>query len=320
MKPPNFFIVGAPKAGTTALAKYLGTHPQVFMSPVKEPHYFATDLSRPIYVQDESIYLDLFRGATDKHIAVGEASVWYLYSSVAVQLIRHFNPLARIIVMVRNPLELVPSLHSQLLFSKCEEQVSLENALKMQEERSRGERLPRSVVSGRFPARCLSYTKVAKTGEQLERLLEIFPASQVKVILFDDFKTDPRRIYEETLSFLDVPSDSRDSFPRVNENKVRRIKWLGNPVNSGSRLGAVLLKIRHALRLRGFGIIGWLSILNSKRTQRVPLDRNLRRELADVFRADVAKLGMIMDRELSSWLEPRDDVGSIQEEDSEVTR
>lgn len=319
MGSPNFFIIGAPKAGTTALAEYLGAHAQVFMCPIKEPHFFSRDFDRPIYIQDEAKYLSLFSGTTKEHLAIGEASVWYLYSAVAVESIQKFNPDARIIVMVRNPLELVPSLHSQLLFSNCEDQKSFRNAWKLQQNRLLGKELPKSVLSGRFPASCLQYAKVASMGEQLERVLKVFPSNQVKTIVFDDFKSDPGRIYQDTLSFLGVPFDGRTSFPRVNENKVRRISWLSNPINNGSWLGETLIKIRKKLGLEGYGIIRRLSLLNSKKTQRTPLAPDLAEEFVEVFRTDVEKLGRIIDRDLSHWLLPRGGTGSRKEPSAKIS-
>src|SRR5262245_35065298 len=83
MKKPTFFIIGAPKCGTTSLAAWLADHPDIFMSPTKEPHYFNTDHKR--YLNSLAGYEQLFEDATDRHSAVGEASVWYLYSANAVE-------------------------------------------------------------------------------------------------------------------------------------------------------------------------------------------------------------------------------------------
>lgn len=302
MVPPNFFIVGAPKAGTTALASYLGDHPGIFISSIKEPHYFAADLDRPAYIRDKAMYLSLFRKATNAHVAVGEASVWYLFSSVAVRNIREFNPNAKITVMVRNPLEMIPSLHSQLLFIMCEDRASLHEAWGLQADRANGRSLPDSVQAGRFPAKCLQYAQVAKQGEQLERLLSIFPAEQVKIILFDDFRADPGKVYEETLSFLGAAPDGRRNFPVVNDNKVLRFRWLGNPVNSGSRLGAVITSVKRKLGLKSLGLTKLVQQLNGRREVRKPISPAFRAELSEVFREDVLKISRIVDRDLTSWL------------------
>src|SRR5258706_10449866 len=107
---PDFFIVGAPKCGTTAMNDYLGQHPDIYMAP-KELHYFGADLKIKDKIS-ESAYLQYFKNAGNKKI-LGEASVWYLFSGTAAKEIKNFSPDAKILIMLRNPVEVVYSLHSQ---------------------------------------------------------------------------------------------------------------------------------------------------------------------------------------------------------------
>jgi uncharacterized protein with GYD domain len=133
---PNFVILGAPKCGTTALSEYLREHPRVFVSRPKEPHYFCDDWDY-YYAPGERTqehYLHLFDDATDDHLAIGEASVWYLYSTTAARNIAAFDPAMRVIVMVRNPVELVPSLHSQLRYMLDEDEPDPERLLEVNAE------------------------------------------------------------------------------------------------------------------------------------------------------------------------------------------
>src|SRR5690606_9490694 len=174
--------------GTTALSAYLREHPRVFVSQPKEPHYFCTDFDY-YYApgrRSEEHYLRLFAGADERHLAVGEASVWYLYSADAARNIAAFAPGARAIVMVRNPVELVPSLHSQLLYMLDEDEPDPWRAWRLQEARRRGERLPPRV---RVPA-FLQYGEAARLGAQLRRVYESIPPERVKVIVFDDLRAD----------------------------------------------------------------------------------------------------------------------------------
>ena len=134
MKKPDFFIVGAPKCGTTALAEYLRQHPDVFFSDPKEPCYFCNDFPRKRYVESESDYTALFRKAKSGSI-LGEGSVWYLYSECAIENIYQFNPNAKIIAMIRNPVDLVYSLHSQLVYSGEETISDFEEAWDIQYKR-----------------------------------------------------------------------------------------------------------------------------------------------------------------------------------------
>jgi hypothetical protein len=109
LRKPNFFIIGAAKCGTTSLSVWLGGHPQIFMSSMKEPHFFNNDDRQAIRTLDD--YEALFWSATEEHIAIGEASVWYLSSADAVPAILQYQPEAKFIVMLRNPVEMAPALH-----------------------------------------------------------------------------------------------------------------------------------------------------------------------------------------------------------------
>src|SRR5690242_3134640 len=120
VKRPDLFIVGAFKAGTTSMYEYLRAHPQVFMSVPKEPTYFGADLSARYRRMSEDEYLGLFRDARPDQ-RVGEATPWYLYSTSAAAEIKAFEPAARIVIMLRNPVDVMFSQHSQLLFNQRED-------------------------------------------------------------------------------------------------------------------------------------------------------------------------------------------------------
>src|SRR5688572_9664509 len=211
---PSFFIVGAPKCGTTALYEYLRPHPNIFMPEIKEPHYFARDLGTYPRIKTPEDYQAIFAPATAQHLRLGEASVYYLRSTVAIPAIREFNPEARLIAMFRNPVDMVYSLHSQLLHVSEETVADFETAWRLQERRARGLDLPPGIRS----ALLVQYYQVGQFGTQAERLLSCFPREQVKLILYEDFAASPQRIYDEVLAFLEVPHDGRSEFPRINEN------------------------------------------------------------------------------------------------------
>ncbi|MFQ5570582.1 MAG: sulfotransferase, partial [Rhodothermales bacterium] len=114
---PDFFIVGAPKCGTTAMFRYLQEHPEIYL-PKKEFHHFGSDLRPPNYQgrnRDRAVYLSLFAGVTTEK-RIGEASVWYLYSKKAAREIKAFAPEADVIIMLRNPVEMMYSLYSLFLW------------------------------------------------------------------------------------------------------------------------------------------------------------------------------------------------------------
>lgn len=301
MKYPNFFIVGAPKCGTTALSEYLREHPNIFISWPKEPHFFSKDFEHYRRIKTFADYMDLFKGKQDKHIAVGEASVWHLYSGIAIKEIHAFNPDAKIIVMLRNPIEMVYSLHAQSVFSFFEDESDFETAWRLQSDRRQGKLLPRNCLE---PSH-LQYKDVARFGEQLERLYTIFPRNQVKVILLEDFASSTKSIYEEILSFLGVPVDGRQHFPKINVNKMQKIPWLGkflfHPPPPVRWAEARIRMILASVGVREFR--GWhrLLSLSTKPVERSPLPEKFRAELREAFQDDVRELSQLLQRELSHW-------------------
>ncbi|MEB3829323.1 sulfotransferase family protein [Phormidium sp. CCY1219] len=298
MQEPNFFIVGAPKCGTTALSEYLRTHPQVYMSSPKEPHYFAEDYNHTPFTTWER-YLELFADATAQHKAVGEASVHYLCSDVALENIRRVQPTAKIIAMLRNPVELVYSYHSQLLYNTGEDEPDFEKAWRLQGDRQTGKFLPKRCSNPRV----LQYKHLGQLGSQVEKLLAVFPASQVKLILFDDFKASPKKIYDEVLEFLQVPSDNRVDFPRVNANKGHKNPLLGQfTEKTPSWAIAVAKKTQSFLGIESFGIMNAIRKVNAKPQERTPLSPDFRAELIEEFRAENDKLSHILQRDLSHWM------------------
>jgi len=143
MKQPNFFIIGAPKCGTTALASYLSAHTDVFFSHPKEPTYFNQDFDeKPRAAHNEKEYLHLFEQA-DGLKMVGEGSTRYLSSNVAVKNIMKFNPQAKIIIMLRNPIDMYISLHSHCFYNLVEPEEDPEKAWRLQRERKNIQSTPR---------------------------------------------------------------------------------------------------------------------------------------------------------------------------------
>src|ERR1700687_4738832 len=186
MSKPDFFIVGAPKCGTTALYRCLEAHPQIFVPERKEIHHFGTDLYSPTYLRDSNEYLSLFGNAGDAK-RIGEASVWYLFSKRAAVEIKDFCGRASIIIMLRNPVDMIYSLHSQHLYNGTEEIQDFAEALDAEEARKRGRRLPKNVPA----TERLFYREVARYTDQVDRYLKAFGDDNVKVIIYDDFKKEP---------------------------------------------------------------------------------------------------------------------------------
>jgi hypothetical protein len=296
---PNFFIAGAPKCGTTALYEYLLSHPQVFLPSLKEPHFFSRDLITHKYVRSLEEYTNLFAEASPEQLRVGEASASYLLSTAALPAIREFEPKARIIAMFRNPVDVVHSFHSQLLYWSEETEPNFERAWNLQERRRQGIDVPRTCREPFW----LQYHDVGRFGTQAQRLFSVFPADQVKVILFDDFAASPQRVYEEVIDFLGIDRDQRTEFPRINENKRARLSWLRDLYRKpppfllqGFRQVKQTPVGKYAIELKE-----WIVGINTVRERRLPLSAAFRAELVETFKDEVALLAEILRRDLSHW-------------------
>jgi Sulfotransferase domain len=296
---PNFFIVGAPKCGTTALYEYLRPHPNIFLSRHKEPHFFATDLGTYPFIKTPEAYAALFADATERHLRVGEASVYYLRSATAIGNIREYDPGAKLIAMFRNPVDMVHSFHSQLLYVTQENVRDFEAAWRLQARRSQGLDLPpRS--RGAF---LLQYADMACFGSQAQRLLSIFPADQVKIILYDDFARSPQRVYDEVMAFLEIPHDGRTEFPRINENKRATVTWLRRlMVNPPRPLREAYHRFKRAVGGKHLDPTKqWIIDRITVRERRSALSTEFRAELVEAFREEVALLSRLLNRDLSHW-------------------
>ncbi len=298
---PNFFIVGAPKSGTTALLSYLGEHQKVFMPQPHsmEPFHFATDLNATGGIVSRDDYLRLFARARPDHVAVGEKSVWYMYSDVAIAQIRDFEPEARLIASIRNPVDLVASLHGQFCFDMAENQPDFEAAWNLQEKRRNGLPVPPSCPHWKM----LMYRDVGCMAPQIERMLGIFPRAQVKLIVFDDLIADPRAVYTDLLAFLGVPDDGRTDFPPENAARVHRWPWLAQAMVAtkyGLRRAPLQPVIRPVLDALA-PVKDYLRRINRIPRPRPPLRPEFREELVRTFRADVERLEEILGRRLDRW-------------------
>lgn len=296
---PNFFIVGAPKCGTTALYEYLRPHPNIFMAKVKEPHFFAKDLGAYPFIKTLDAYTKLFAESTAEHLRIGEASVYYLRSTVAIPNIREFNPEARIIAMFRNPVDVVYSMHSQLVHVAEETVGDFETAWRLQERRSQGLDLP----PNRRESFLFQYAEYGRFGTQAERLLSAFPRAQVKLILYDDFAASPQRVYDEVITFLGIPHDNRTEFPRINENKSARVGWLKTFYRKPPpALRSAIRGLKRAVGAKEISAVKKRIVdFNTVQARRPPLSPALRAELVETFRDEVALLSRILNRDLSHW-------------------
>lgn len=295
MRKPDFFIVGAPKCGTTAMNDYLNQHPDIFMGP-KEIHFFGSDLhfTKPRIKRIDE-YVSKFSKAGQDQL-IGEASIWYLYSKTSAAEIKEFNPQARIIIMLRNPVDMLYSLHSQMLYTCNEDIEDFRSALNAEEARKMGLRIP---DTARIP-QGLFYREVAKYSEQVQRYLDLFDRRNVYVIIFDDFKKNTSQVYRDCLRFLGVNDEFRPtSFKVVNPNKKVRSKALNKFLLFPSQvvcLGKHMVPkpLRQKLWAR-------FRRLNIEYVSRPPMDPKLRKCLQVEFTPEGERLSDLLGRDLTHW-------------------
>jgi hypothetical protein len=301
---PDLFIIGAAKCGTTSVYEYLKGHPEVFMSPAKEPRYFAPDLALGalghdlVHGADEDRYLALFDGAKDEK-RLGEASVRYMFSREAPRLIREFQPDAYIVAMIRDPVDMMYSMHNQRISDGYEDITDFEQAMAADSDRQAGRRIPAGSTS------LLSvYRDRARFGEQLPRWFEAFGRERVHVIVFEDMVRDPAAEFRRLLEFLDVDPDYQPaSFQAHNVSHAPRSGLLLSLTRARLPQFIVwqvlprLLGDRATRRIvRGFRH----SRVNRKSAPRPPMRSELRRRLEDEMAPDVARTSELLGRDLAA--------------------
>src|SRR5690606_28580313 len=286
MKIPDFFIVGAAKAGTTSLFDYLTQHPAIFVPHMKEPHYFSDFEHRyaPKLANDEE-YLRLFAACRDDQLA-GDLSTSYLYSVNAPRRIRQLQPNGRIVMVLRNPMERAYSFYWYKR-NQVGEPLGFEEALEAEPERiAAGENF-------RF-----HYVESGRYCPQVERYLEVFGEEAVRIYLFEDLVRDATGLCRDILAFLGLSTDlelvTRDVFNRSGEFRSNALGHLLNARFPGKELIRRLAPGK-ARRLRAN-----LMKLNIRRPP--PMRPETREMLVERFRDDVERLSVLLQRDLSSWL------------------
>jgi hypothetical protein len=222
---PDFFIVGQPKSGTTALYQALRQHPEIFMPTAKEPNFFSAEwqssTAPPEQLED---YLSLFATAKPDQ-RTGEASVFYLTSPVAARAIADAQPAARVIAILREPASFLRSLHLQFVQSDFEPETSLRNALAREAGRRKGMGMPRTAGNWR---RRLFYRDHIRYVEHLRRYYDAFAPQQIMALIYDDLLRDNDSTLRAVLRFLEVDDRAQISLERVNRTVGVRSRHLNH--------------------------------------------------------------------------------------------
>lgn len=222
-KFPNVFIVGHPKTGTSALYQFLTQHPDIFKADNKEPNYFTKEFVherfkhkglRKLFAPTLKKYQELYSGITTEKYAI-DATTHMLFLGKTAKRIKKYNPESKIIAIIREPVSFLQSWHSELVFGFEEDEKDFVKALELEPQRKN---------EGAW--RYQHYSDWVKYAEQIERYLKVFPKKQVKIILFDDYKKDNKKIVREVFEFLGVDPNVKIEYGVHNRNKVVRWRWL----------------------------------------------------------------------------------------------
>jgi hypothetical protein len=305
-RAPDFYIVGNPKSGTTALYEMLRGHPRIYMPDLKEPWYFASDMqprfqparagATPRTLEN---YLELFTDATPDQ-RVGEASSSYLCSTTAAARIAEVRPDARIIAILREPASFLHSLHAQLLRDHIESEKTLSAALALESDRRAGRNVPRD---SHIP-QLLAYSEHVRYVEQLRRYHASFPAEQVLVLIYEDFRADNEAAVRCVQRFLGVDERAPLEVSEANRTDARmRSQRLDNLVNAVSVGRGPLARAAKAAAMRVFSQRlrrGAISVTQRHlvNTKANPPDERLMLALRRRFEGEVVALSEYLDRDL----------------------
>ena len=304
MNVPNFFLIGAPRCGTSSVYDGIRQHPDIFMSRIKEPWYFSIGVrSEPFRGPkdaDYNLYLsrpeydELFAGVQGEKV-IGEASTDYLYSDSALKALRGEFPTAKFAAILRNPAERAYSQYVQHVSQMREPSHDFWEAIEAEEERKRQDW-----------CHYWFYRGLGFYGRQLSRYFEYFNAAQIKVFLFEDLRSDPASLYRDLFEFLDVdPSfrpDVRDD--ARNASLLPKSQRVYSTFTRPSAFRSVVRRVTpRGIRVAG---IKWVESWN-KAIKPPGIAREERERLMDGYRDDIELLESLIGRSLSHWLRDPED-------------
>lgn len=321
---PNFvFIVGAPRCGTTTLAAFLKEHPRICYPLVKEPHFFlqhdVTALDRDALIQIvEHEFLDRFYAqcGADRDMGV-DGSVSYLYAPERLLPALKLWPNARFIIALRDPMTMLPSLHSRLKYTGDETIERFDDAWAAIPDRAAGRRIPRSCLEPRW----LRYDEAGRFGTYVERFFEVIGRERCMVSVFDDLVADPERQYREMCDFLGLDPFAATDFSPRRESRGIRYGWLQRLLKrppafardylAGEKFGQRERKLdtptaERKMTKKIFSVRKKLIRWNRVPLKKQPIPLAIQRDISTRLRGEIDHLGRLLGRDLNGWLEVRE--------------
>ena len=304
MSLPNFLIIGAAKAGTNALYHYLRQHPQIYMSPWKEPKFFAFETEADLgfraangrdapvnasVILDQAEYEELFDDARDGELARGEASTHYLYVEKSPGRIKTLIPDARLIAVLRNPVDRAFSSYQHLVRDDLEP-LDFGAALDAEPQR----------IAEHY-AYLYRYTDMGFYSQQLDRYEKTFSENQLCVLLYDDLRSDPEETCRRIFSFLGVDEDFvPDMSGEYNRSGVPKNRVMHRLLNPSAPMKRRLWNVTP--RFARERLLDAQTKIVNRNLQRQTMPEPERDRLRGVFREEVGRLEARLDRDLSHWL------------------
>ena len=297
MTMPNFLVIGAAKGGTTALHRYLGQHPQIYMSQPKELRFFPFENQRPdyrgpgdaLYVSSMLYSIEDYQAhfaESPAYPARGESSPLYLYFPRSAERIRHYIPEAKLIAILRHPAERA---YSQYMMIKRDglETLGFAEALAVEEQR----------IADHW-GHLWHYRRRGFYAAQLQRYFDIFRREQLKIYLYEDYVADPVGLMQDLFRFLNVDDTFvPDMSVRHNESLIPRSRKLQVFLTEPRRIKRLFKSVVPEGWSRRVG-----DRLRRQNLTKPPLPQEIRRQLTEVYRADIIRLQDMLQRDLSHWL------------------
>lgn len=298
---PNFLLIGAPKSGTTSLFQYLRLHPDIFMSSLKEPNFFALEGQSVNYkgpgdmrgnscrITSLTAYQELFM-PSKQHKVRGEASTVYLYSDIAAKNIAKYAPDMKMIAILRNPVDLAYSAFLHMQREGREPCATFEEALVEEDKRINNNWAPLWHI-----------TKQGFYAEQLQRYDQYFPKQQIKIFFYEEWQNNPQSVIKSILKFLEVDDTIHlDMSKRFNENGKPKKLWLHHLLTKNNPLKQVLKPFLPKRFRRN--MMASITKKNLEKSHTPEMLENTRAMLQARFHDDIKALEKRTGQNLNHWL------------------
>ncbi|MCB0644815.1 MAG: sulfotransferase domain-containing protein, partial [Phaeodactylibacter sp.] len=278
---------------------YLKSHSQIFFPGNKEPHYFGTDLGRTkskSAIFEEQTYLNLYQTEeAETAIYRGDASVFYLYSQVAAAQIAKAAPSAKILCLLRHPVDMMYSMFLFALRHGAEVLPNFEKALALEAKRQNGQAIPKNV----FIEEMLHYRHLSNYLPQLERFYAHFPAEQIHVMLYDDLKNTPGQLFERLAAFLELDNEFGDMNFYVNKTENVHFK---PSVVLNRKFPELMSALRRVLPSSLRQHLQFTKQVVKAPEEPTPLSAEFRQRLLEEKTPEIHRLASFLNRDLSHWL------------------